>query len=382
MIINQLAVTDFQVFQGRHEFDLQPRIKYKSKRPVILFGGLNGAGKTTTLTAVRLALYGRQILGKKVSSKAYDVYLEECIHRSRDSIIQANSSSIELEFTYAKLGELNNYRIFRQWTKSGNKLHESLKITENDYELTELTADQCQGFLNELIPLGVSELFFFDGEKIAELADDDNGQALGDAIKKLLGLDVLDTLRADLGIYLRSISKEKAGKGNKAEMKKLQLQLEKLEQARTNEYEKIAQIRPGIEEIQANMRKIETNLSEQGGAWATTRESEILKQVTLQAERQVTKSQLQELCAGSLPLSIAETYAAKTLDQLQAENIYQKSLHTATLVKNRLDKLQIKLKKSLDDKSIFELFRDFRDDKTKQLAVEFLRGNGIEPQWR
>ena len=351
MIINQLAVTDFQVFQGRHEFDLQPRIKYKSKRPVILFGGLNGAGKTTTLTAVRLALYGRQILGKKVSSKAYDVYLEECIHRSRDSIIQANSSSIELEFTYAKLGELNNYRIFRQWTKSGNKLHESLKITENDYELTELTADQCQGFLNELIPLGVSELFFFDGEKIAELADDDNGQALGDAIKKLLGLDVLDTLRADLGIYLRSISKEKAEKGNKAEMKTLQIQLEKLEQARTNEYEKIAQIRPSIEEIQANMRKIETNLSEQGGAWATTRESEILKQVTLQAERQVTRSQLQELCAGSLPLSIAETYAAKTLDQLQAENIYQKSLHTATLVKNRLDKLQIKLKKSLDDKT-------------------------------
>ena len=39
-------------------------------------------------------------------------------------------------------------------------------------------------------------------------------------------------------------------------------------------------------------------------------------------------------------------------------------------------------KKSLDDKSIFESFCDFRDDKTKQLAVEFLRGNGIEPQWR
>ena len=38
-------------------------------------------------------------------------------------------------------------------------------------------------------------------------------------------------------------------------------------------------------------------------------------------------------------------------------------------------------KKSLDDKSIFESFCDFRDDKTKQLAVEFLRRNGIEPQW-
>ena len=351
MIINQLAVTDFQVFQGRHEFDLQPRKKYKRKRPVILFGGLNGAGKTTTLTAVRLALYGRQILGRRAASKAYDAYLEECIHRSRDSIIQANSSSIELEFTYAKLGELKNYRIVRQWTKSSNKLHESLKITENDSNLTELTNDQCQGFLNELIPVGVSELFFFDGEKIADLADDTNGQALGDAIKKLLGLDVLDTLSADLGIYLRNISKVKASKGNKTEIEKLQSQLKRLEQEKTSQYENIEQTRPGIEEIQAKIRKIETNLSEQGGAWATTRESEIQKQANMQAERQAMKSQLQELCAGSYPLSIAKTYAVTTLNQLQAENVYQKSLHTATLVKGKLAKLETTLKKSLDGKT-------------------------------
>lgn len=378
MIINQLAITDFQVFQGRHAFDLQPRKKYKRKRPVILFGGLNGAGKTTTLTAVRLALYGRQILGRRASRKAYDTYLEECIHRSRDSIIQASSSSIELEFTYAKLGELKNYKIVRQWTKSGSKLHESLKITENDSALTELTNDQCQGFLNELIPVGVSDLFFFDGEKIADLADDNDGQVLGDAIKKLLGLDMLDTLSADLGIYLRNISKEKAGKVNKAEMEKLQLQLEKLEQTGTNECEKIVQIRPSIAEIQANIRKIETNLSEQGGAWAATRESEIQKQATLQAEKQAIKSQLQELCTGSFPLSIAETYAIKTLNQLQAENIYQKSLHTATLVKDKLAKLETTLKKSLDDKTFAAvnktLLKEFKSLTSVDSKVNAIHG--------
>lgn len=349
MIINQLAVTDFQVFQGRHEFDLEPRKKYKRKRPVILFGGLNGAGKTTTLTAVRLALYGRQILGRSASGRAYDSYLEECIHRSRDSIIQANSSSIELEFTYAKLGELKNYKVVRQWAKSGKKLHESLNISENGSELSELSKDQCQGFLNELIPVGVSELFFFDGEKIAELADDNNGQALGDAIKKLLGLDMLDTLSADLGIYLRNVTKEKAGKGNRVEIDKLQQQLEKLEQRKTAEYDKIMQLRPGIEEIQANIRMIENNLSEQGGAWASTREAEIAKQASLQAEKQAAVSQLQDLFAGSYPLSFAETYGSKTITQLKAENAQEKNLHTAALVQGKLDKLGKSLKKSLDE---------------------------------
>ena len=293
MIINKLSVTDFQVFQGRHEFDLTPRKKYNVKRPVILFGGLNGAGKTTTLTAVRLALYGKQILGRSISSRAYEAYLEECIHRARNSIVQANSAGIELEFTYAKLGELKNYRVIRQWTIDGKKFYEKLKIFENNAELSELTNDQCQGFLNELIPVGVSELFFFDGEKIAELADDSNGQALGEAIKKLLGLDMLDTLNADLGIYLRNFSKENAGKDQKAIIKEHETQLKIIETQAEKELAKIDQLRPQIEELQANMRKIESTLSEKGGAWAQTREAEIEKQSELSAERKLIQNQLQ-----------------------------------------------------------------------------------------
>ena len=44
MLLEQLIVTDFRVFQGEHTFDLTPRTKYGKKRPIILYGGLNGAG--------------------------------------------------------------------------------------------------------------------------------------------------------------------------------------------------------------------------------------------------------------------------------------------------------------------------------------------------
>ena len=70
MILKSLYLQDFGVFQGSFDenyVDLEPRTKYNKKRPIILFGGLNGAGKTTTLTAVRLALYGKQSLGRAVS---------------------------------------------------------------------------------------------------------------------------------------------------------------------------------------------------------------------------------------------------------------------------------------------------------------------------
>lgn len=38
--------------------------------------------------------------------------------------------------------------------------------------------------------------------------------------------------------------------------------------------------------------------------------------------------------------------------------------------------------KSLDDESIVHAFHDYRDRKTIKMAEEFLRENGIEPEWR
>ncbi|NOY72395.1 MAG: AAA family ATPase [Gammaproteobacteria bacterium] len=191
MILETLSINNFRVFAGENTFDLVPRIKYNKKRPIILFGGLNGTGKTTTLTAVRLALYGKQSLGMGVSQKEYDDYLAKSIHRTKiQTATQPNSASIELTFSYASLGVENHYTIKRHWMVKGKNqsVTEHITIAENDKLLNEFNDEQCQGFLNELIPIGVSDLFFFDGEKIAELAKDTKGEALGDSIKKLLGL--------------------------------------------------------------------------------------------------------------------------------------------------------------------------------------------------
>lgn len=90
MILEKLTVSNFRVFEGKHTFDLVPRVRYNKKQPIILFGGLNGAGKTTILMGVRLALYGRQSLGIAVNKNEYADYLEKSIHRSKDKVLQTN----------------------------------------------------------------------------------------------------------------------------------------------------------------------------------------------------------------------------------------------------------------------------------------------------
>lgn len=348
MLLEQLTLTDFRVFQGEHTFDLTPRTKYGKKRPIILYGGLNGAGKTTTLTAVRLALYGKQSLGPATSQKSYDEFLEKSINRSEESLIKSNSATIKLKFNYANMGLIKHYTVTRNWMLSGKKITEKLTIAENDEELTELNAEQCQGFLNELIPIGVSDLFFFDSEKIAELAEDTGGYALGDAIKKLLGLDLIDTLNADLTVLLRNESKKSTTLETQKEIDKLEKELINHEQKANKELEAYENSRAALSEININLEKLENDLTDRGGAWAATREKEIEGQVSLAQQKEHLHKEIRELVDGNFPISLAKTFVKKTLKQLVNESNQKKTAHTAEMVNEHLSSLEKKIMKLLN----------------------------------
>jgi hypothetical protein len=62
--------------------------------------------------------------------------------------------------------------------------------------------------VEELIPLGIAQLCFFDAEKIRFLAEDETSmQALGDAIKSLLGLDLAERSVAVVAVLEGRIAK-------------------------------------------------------------------------------------------------------------------------------------------------------------------------------
>lgn len=363
MILEQLSLTDFRVFQGKHTFDLSPRTKYGKKRPIILYGGLNGAGKTTTLTAVRLALYGKQSLGLGTAQKTYDDFLAKSIHKSKNAVVQANASCIELTFNYAKMGVIKHYTVKRHWMLQGKKIIEQLKIFEDGDELSELNDEQCQGFLNELIPIGVSDLFFFDSEKIAELAEDTGGFALGDAIKKLLGLDVIDTLNADLTILLRNESKKSTTLETQKEINKFEKELESHEKKAKAEDLAYETTLGKLTEINIELGRLEQELTQRGGAWAATREKEIESQAELSTNKEHIQKEIREHIDGSYPISLAKTFVKNTLKQLHKESTQKKSDNTAELVNKHLTSLENSMKKILD-KTEF-------DKVNKAIAKEF-----------
>lgn len=347
MILNSLSLRDFGVFSGHHVIDLAPRTKYGRKRPIVLFGGLNGAGKTTTLTAVRLALYGRQSMGRSIPLVNYHEQLQEYIHKPRKSVVAPYSAAIELEFTYGKHGTINEYKIVRSWEEKGQKIIEHLEIYKDDSLLEGLTDEQLQSFLNELIPIGVADLFFFDGEKIADLAEDNTNEALADAIKRLLGLDIIDRLRADLGIYLRENTQTNMPKDISKELKAC----EKSYQDNYAQYQAYitekADFNTELVSITAEIASTQQRINDLGGAWAKSREAEEIRSEQISKEKAAANNEMRELFADAIPLALAQKSLNKLLEQLQKEKDTKQQLAARKTLNKHLKKLRSELTKKL-----------------------------------
>nr|CDQ34592.1 chromosome segregation protein [Virgibacillus halodenitrificans] len=347
MILNTLKLGNFRVYKGDHEIDLSPG-DADSNQPIILFGGLNGAGKTSILTAVRLALYGRRILGTKTATEAYHRFLADSIHKPSGDVQAPNSGYVRLLFTDGSAGQQHSYDIVRSWFRdTSGAINENLQITRDDEVLSNLSQEQSQSFLNDLIPFGIADLFFFDGEKIAELAESKGNAALSDAIQRLLGLDLINKLRADLGVYIRNHCKDRLPDDIRKEAE----QLESDYQNYYARYEETLNAKEALEDqlhyLNAKMAKLEQQIEAHGGAWYENQEAEKARMERLLAEQENIKSRIRTLKGSLYPLALAPTALHSLLEQLDAESAYRKRLVTHRAAEKQAKALRKELEEAL-----------------------------------
>src|SRR5690606_29862579 len=149
-------------------------------------------------------------LGLGISTKEYHQYL---LSKTNQNHLE-RASSVELTFIYTESSIPAEFKICRSWSlATDGKIYEHLDLQKNGSTVTSVPKQEWENFLLELIPIGVSQLFFFDGEKIQDIAEDNNA-SLSDAIKSLLGIDLIEKLRLDLHSYLTRNKSDDAGQND------------------------------------------------------------------------------------------------------------------------------------------------------------------------
>lgn len=360
MLIKQLVLHNFRVFKGIHTIDLAPRKRLhdSNPRPIVLFGGLNGAGKTSILSAIRLALYGRLAFGLAIQQQEYIEQLSTLIHNGSYQNEQPEEASVELTFTYNKGGHEAEFTVTRTW-KKGKK--DRLSLSQDGQPLKELDYDQCQGFLNELIPHGIADLFFFDGEKISELAEDESGNILRTAVRRLLGLDLISKLRNDLMIFMKRQQSSKLDGSQQQQLAELEERSKKLSCETEKLLEKADIVKSRIYFLSKDITRYEGLLSAQGGAFAQTKAQEKQKVEILLKDKESLEKTLRHECDGSLPYALAP----KVL---------------SLLLRKIADEAQIKQTKSFE-KELTQFLTQLRNDislrssSTSKIATEAITDN-------
>ena len=350
MIISSLTLENFRVFKGKHHIDLET----KKDLPIVLFGGLNGAGKTTILTAVKLVLFGKASLKGSITSTIYNNYLEDQINKGAGDL---NSASVSIEFDYSKLGKHYRYLIGRSWSINNNKLKESLLIHENDKALSELNLSQAQSFIFDLIPLGVADLFFFDGEKIKEMADDEDGHILIDALKKLVGVDLIEKAAFDTGVVIRKNKKAGSSNEERAIIERLEAELISAEEEielKTSDYGNSHL--PYEAELEAKLKKSKQKLNESGGAWSKSRDELITEQGSITARKKELETKIIELMRGDIIFCAAPSFMKNLISQLNKDLSVSKSHDFNDRLDKKLSDLNTK------DKTLSSLVDQLKDD--------------------
>jgi DNA sulfur modification protein DndD len=347
MLIRRLVLQDFGLFRGRNEILLAPR---SAARSVVLIGGNNGAGKTTLLEAVRLALYGPAALGPRVSARQYEHHLRSRLHRGIGDVV-ATSASVELEFDYAERGEKSTYLVRRAWTAAAadtDVFDISLTVTRNGQPLSEVDESHADEFLRDLIPPGVSQLFFFDGEKIQELAENDEEDvSLVEAVRGLLGLDLVERLQSDLRIY--STRLEASPKVDPLANRLTELGQHRAtvvdEQLVTTRKRDEAQSR--LDRLRQQCALAEQQIAREGGVFANQYESLKSEREQLNGLIREAEDEVRDACEGLLPFTLAAPLCRQLSKQLLSEEKLQGWQGQSRLLKRRVDKLVRRLDEEL-----------------------------------
>jgi DNA sulfur modification protein DndD len=301
MILRSVTLDNFGLYAGTTKIDLVPRRLKGRESPIVLVGGKNGAGKTTLLEAVRLSLYGRRALGSRIAQSEYEHYLRDAVHRGQGSL----SAGVGIEFDYAEDSAVHRYKVHRQWTVSDKRVTENLAVEKDGAAVTSVPKDEWHQFLQELIPPGVSQLFFFDGEKIQEIAEgDQDNEQLAEAIRGLLGIELVVRLRTDIGLYL---ARHRAG-ANAVDGERLESVLREIastERKALELSETVAELVSARESQARAAEQIRRRFIAEGGDAALKRARIEAEQGEVQKRLATIGHELRELANGLLPFALA-----------------------------------------------------------------------------
>ncbi len=345
MHLTKVTLKNYGVYRDKIEFDLTTT----PDKPVVLIGGTNGAGKTTLFESILIGFYGPTFFNKKTTRKEYEKFLANKIHRYLGSKTSADSTSIIIDFKFFHNGMVDDYTVDRTWKNEDGRIIEELKIKKNGQRLDSVEESQWQSFIEELIPRGIAKLFFFDGEKIVKMAEEENEDIeIKSSFDSLLGLDVVEQLHSDLRVHIMRNMKDDTKAIQGQHDKHLEERDEILDDI-SRYQEKLVSKNRDLDKLAGEINVIETNISKIGGGFASQRTELQAKRAFLEMKIASIENDLRVLISGPLPFCIIPKHIQSLKSQIKKDSKILKNQIEKEILSEKINEIS----KSLNSKKLW-----------------------------
>ncbi len=179
-------------------------------------------------------------------------------------------------------------------------------------------------YIENILPLGISNLFLFDGEQVKELAEQETPPPfVVEAIRGLLGLELSDRLVVDLEILVNRKRKEVASNKDLANLEQIEGKLTQEQQEYALKEQESKILESQIKELEKQQQQALDKFISDGGKIASERNYLQLNQKVKNQEIEEIRLSMCELAADILPLALIPNLLTQVQNQGEQESYYQ-----------------------------------------------------------
>ncbi len=336
MKLRKFVIENYKSFQFPTEIRFPDNDHGKS---IFLIGGMNGAGKTAIMEAINYCLYG---------GKADEIY-RFINHKEK---ARGNTAvSFELTLEEDDGAELVVKRSWSAGTIDNPKpkdLTERLVVVKDGKRVTVQNKEIWQEYIRAAIPPSITQFFFFDGEKIQEIASDDHSEVrLQSSLEAALGIQYINRLAQDVA-YLKQDERKSFVDITDADLEfkesELKREKSKLTKKRAERDEIKTEIDSFKEQQEEARKRFEATFNQAPESKDAIRQNE-KKRVQLANRLSQLESEIRQLCEITLPFSLA----GKLFDDIRTQIEKERSTTQAEVIREHAAELAKKIVRVVEE---------------------------------